>query len=286
VVQTTRHCSDFDQLTSDELKALGFVLQEVSNAVAESGPVERVYVQLFNEGRPGHVHFHIVPRFASDTAVGPSLPDTNQHAGSFDAHHALAVIKNRFSSERSEPSAVIRGILHACDIWNRRLSLYRMTPKFHKLDRAESYIMMWLALWTFALMSAWFIESWLFTIVISLCWSYRLLDLVLYELGILLNASPTSFVSIPRALVLRVANIVEIFLATSALLLASPGAPTKLSAVRQSYALTALQPEFGQPGLFTDILLAINWIAVLVILTGGIAMLIGKIGETFSEGSN
>jgi hypothetical protein len=56
--------------------------------------------------------------------------------------------------------------------------------------------------------------------------------------------------------------------------------------VRQSYALTALQPEFGQPGLFTDILLAINWIAVLVILTGGIAMLIGKIGETFSEGSN
>jgi hypothetical protein len=158
-------------------------------------------------------------------------------------------------------------------------------PRFGKLDRAESYLILWLTLWTAALALTWFVESWPLVVAVSIVWFYRLIDLVLYECSILLNAAPTSLVSIPRALVLRIANIAEVFLTTSTLLLASPGSPSGSVAVRQSYALAALQPEFGQPGLFTDIVLAVNWIAVLVILTGGIAMLIGKIGETFSEGS-
>jgi diadenosine tetraphosphate (Ap4A) HIT family hydrolase len=286
VVQTTRHCSDLDQLSTDELRALGNVLQVVSGAVTEAGPVERVYVQLFNEVRPGHVHFHIVPRFTLDSQVGPFLLDSADHASTFDALHALALAAERVPTERAEPSAVIRGILHLCNLWNYGPSMYGKMPNIGKLDRAESYIVMWLTLWTSALAASWFFENWALTIVVSLLWSYRLIDLVLYEIGILLNAAPTSLISIPRALALRVANLVEVFLTTSALLLASPGLPSSSAAVRQGYALTALQPEFEQPGVFTDIILAVNWVAVLVILTGGIAMLIGKIGETFSESAS
>lgn len=285
MVQTTRHCPDLQQLSKEELGALGYALEAATSAITNSGPVERVYVQLFNEGRPGHVHFHVVPRFTLDTELGPSLPDTAQHAGTFDAEQALTAAGNRYPSRRTEPSALVRGILRLCDLWNRGPSLYRRMPRFGSLDRAESYLATWLALWISALLVSWFVESWLLVAVVSILWTYRLTDAVLYEFSILLNAAPTSLVSIPRALVLRVANIAEVFLVTSTLLLASPGAPSGSAAVRQSYALAALQPEFGQPGLFTDIVLAVNWIAVLIILTGGIAMLIGKIGETFSEGS-
>lgn len=285
MVQTKRHCSDLRQLSKEELGTLGSALESATSAVTDSGPVERVYVQLFNEGRPGHVHFHIVPRFTLDAELGPSLPDTAQHAGAFGAQQALTAAGNRYPSRRAEPSALVRGILRLCDFWNRGPSLYRKMPRFGHLDRAESYLLAWLALWASALFVSWFIESWSLVAAVTILWTYRLIDLVLYEFGILLNAAPTSLVSIPRALVLRVANIAEVLLATSALLLASPGTPTGSAAVRQSYALAALQPEFGQPDLFTDIVLAVNWIAVLIILTGGIAMLIGKIGETFSESS-
>lgn len=285
VVQSTRHCADLEQLSGEELSALGRALRAATHGIRNSGAVERVYVQLFNETQPSHVHFHVVPRFVGEQDVGPSLPDSCDKAINFDVIHALKLAADEFPGDRTEPSAVVRAIRRASDLWNRGPSLYRVSPRFGRLDRAETYVFLWISLWTSLLVTAWFLESWVLFAVIAALWSYRFLDITLYEVGILLDSAPTNLVSVPRALVLRVLNVFEVLLTTVALLLSAVGPPTGTSAIRHGYALAALQPDFNLGGVANWVVLAVNWIAVLIILTGGVAMLIGKIGETFTDSS-
>jgi hypothetical protein len=265
---------------------MGSALAAASDAVMCSGPVDRVYVQLFNEVVPGHVHFHVVPRFAQDTERGADLGDSAAVAEGFDVEHALRLAAGHMPARRIEPSALVRAVRWGCDRWARWASLYRVSPRLSALDRAETYVLMWIIAWAISVVLGWFVAGWVAFGIVGIAWLYRVTDMALYEVGILLDTSPTYLVSVPRALLLRVLNIGEAFLATSALLMLAPGQPSGLPALLQGFAVAALQPNFGQPGIAQDAVLATSWVAVLVVLTGGVAMLVGKIGETFSDSPN
>ena len=55
------------------------------------------------------------------------------------------------------------------------------------------------------------------------------------------------------------------------------------SAFIEGFRVVALQPQFNQPGVAPDVAIMFAWSLVLLVVTGGIAMLIGKVGDTFDE---
>lgn len=61
-----RHALSFDELSVDEASSFGLLLRRVSGAMRDVLGCERTYVALFAEDPVhGHVHVHVVPRFAN-----------------------------------------------------------------------------------------------------------------------------------------------------------------------------------------------------------------------------
>lgn len=285
VIQTRAHREHLSDLSPDERCQLGDVLATASAALAESGPVERVYTLLFNEGRPGHVHYHVVPRFVGEQEIGPGLPDRVPDGVSLDAVAAAAIVEARLGHSRIEPSAIVRTVRRAADLWNRRVSPYRWSRPVRQLDAGETYVLSWLAVWIVALAGASLLPSGSAMVVLAGALAIvRGLDMALYEVGILLKMEQSPLRSVPRGLVLRVLTLVEIWLAGTTALLAHDGAPQGLSAALHSFRAVLLQPEFSQPGTLPDIVVSASLCISLLVLTGGISMLIGKVAETFHEG--
>lgn len=78
VVQPIAHRESLGDLDLVELAELGPVLSAVSCAIAEVVAPERIYVILFNELDPPHIHFHFVSRLVEDPprSRGPTLIGT------------------------------------------------------------------------------------------------------------------------------------------------------------------------------------------------------------------
>ena len=88
-----RHVSDMDDLTDDEMTDIMFTLRQVKNGLGEIyGPhgfnIGCNLGRTAGAGVPGHLHFHIVPRWDGDASymtvfaelnvVSPSLNDTHK----------------------------------------------------------------------------------------------------------------------------------------------------------------------------------------------------------------
>jgi diadenosine tetraphosphate (Ap4A) HIT family hydrolase len=64
IVKTRRHCESLSELTADEARTLGPLLQACVSALTHTVISERIYAVSFNE-RVRHVHFLLLPRTAA-----------------------------------------------------------------------------------------------------------------------------------------------------------------------------------------------------------------------------
>lgn len=76
VVVPTRHVESLDELTVEESRTMGLLLQQASVALKNVTGCRKTYVMMFAE-KAGfmHVHFHVVPRMGDfpDDRVGPGV---------------------------------------------------------------------------------------------------------------------------------------------------------------------------------------------------------------------
>lgn len=292
VVQSTRHRPSLGDLTPAERASLGPALTAASAALAAQDAVARVYAHLWNEGTDPHVHFHVVPRMADDEEAGPTLPDLlTPMAAALPIGEIARAAASDGSGPRRERSALVRGVRAAARGWNRRLSPYgwfqrpaaiRALERL-RLDPGEGYVLTWLlaaaalcalaALTDGAAVVAWFV---------CLLVAYRWADMLLYELGFLLTMERTPVRSIPRGVVMRALNLAEILLGTAAVI--QTVSPVVMGdALQRGFATATLQPVLHSPGWVVDTFAVAGATTALLILSGGIAMLIGKVAETFEE---
>jgi diadenosine tetraphosphate (Ap4A) HIT family hydrolase len=70
VVKTRLHRENLWELTPEESAALGDVLKLLSAAMVQALGAERVYVSLWVDQRPYHVHFVLQPRYPEPAEAG------------------------------------------------------------------------------------------------------------------------------------------------------------------------------------------------------------------------
>ena len=305
VVQSKEHREKLADLSEPELRSLGPALQAASKGLRRGKGVERVYVQLFNEGAPGHVHFHIVPRLDTDDVKGPDLRDAPLPTGQeFDINDCLQRAADE-ALQRGEPSSLVRGINAACRGWNNK-SLYQEFKKRYEnassnsLDFVERYVLFWLAVAIggcvlFAISGGllavtdqqpppWGVfDTWWPFGIFAVIAAYRILDMVLFETGVMLNSNMTHLTSVPRALVLRVLNLLEVALLTAALLLAAPSSPKGKDALFDGLNLLTFQPEIQQEQAVLSAVMCVSWFAVILIFAAGITTMVALVSQTFTD---
>ena len=306
VVQSKEHRAHLADLEEEELRSLGPALQAASKGLQYGKGVERVYVQLFNEGAPGHVHFHIVPRLDADDVKGPELRDAPLPIGRAPNMEDCLQKAAEEASQRREPSTLVRAIKAACDGWREKISLYtqfsagKEKKGFKSLDRGERYVLFWLAVaigasGLFASTGGLFaatdrippplpvFDTWWPFGIFAVIAAYRILDMVLFETGVMLNSNMTHLTSVPRALVLRVLNLLEVALLTAALLLAAPSSPKGKDALFDGLNLLTFQPEIQQEQAVLSAVMCVSWFAVIIIFATGITIMISQLGQTFTD---
>lgn len=290
VVQSRAHRESLSDLDGAEREDLGRVLSIATRFMESLVGVEKVYVSLWNESSPSHVHFHLIPRCVSDEANprGPQLPDVLPPDLVVDMREVALKISGLTSVERVERSKTVRLVLTACQSWSR-VSLYRFasrTPRSDgQFDNAERYVMSWLTLWIagFTLLAVdgdfrrvgWGVVGPIFAICM-----YRMVDIALFEIRIILR--PTDFKSIPRGLLLRVLNLVEVMFCVGVLLQARTGLSPARSLL-EGFRAATVQTSFSQPGRFADGLLVVASATSLTLLAGGVAMLLSKVADQVRE---
>jgi diadenosine tetraphosphate (Ap4A) HIT family hydrolase len=70
VIKSKVHRENLWQLTPEESTSLGPFIQEVSEAIAKALEAERVYVSLWVDQPPYHVHFVLQPRYPGKHELG------------------------------------------------------------------------------------------------------------------------------------------------------------------------------------------------------------------------
>lgn len=292
VVQTARHRASLADLTRAEQASLGPALAAASAALAARPGVGRVYTHLWNEGAEPHVHWHVVPRMTDDETLGPALADVaTPLAAALPIEEIARAAADGKEGPRREPSVLVRGVRAASRWWNAHLSPYvwfqraglaRRLARL-RLDPGEAYVLTWLAIAAAlcglaAAAGGAAVAAWLVCVVVA----YRWTDMLLYEIGFLLTMERTPVRSIPRGVVLRALNLAEVLLGTAAVVQALT--PTASGdALQRGFATATLQPVLHNPGWVVDVFAVAGAAASLLILSGGIAMLIGKVAETFDE---
>ncbi len=70
VIKSKVHRENLWQLTPEESTSLGPFMQDVSEAIAKALQAERVYVSLWVDQPPYHVHFVLQPRYPGKRELG------------------------------------------------------------------------------------------------------------------------------------------------------------------------------------------------------------------------
>ena len=293
VIQTRRHVENLGELNSNEVNELGEILKVSVGRVKELPKVEQCYVLYFNEGDPGHVHLHLVPRFTGETERANQLPDRLVSGVTTEFDFLAKEISKELNHDYSEPSRLVRSILWLCQAWagvdaprKRRVSLYpwiaRASRRIKYFDPAEKYVLLWMFVW----ISCWLAESiavgslhgWSrFLVAVG---AYRFVDMFLFEVRIIL--APTPLRSIPRGLLLRGLNLVEIAFGSSVLITALSSRPST-ETLLMGFRIATLQGANSMPGIGIDIISTMATSVCLVILVGGVAMLLSKTAARILE---
>jgi len=79
VIQPKNEAHDISELTKSNWDILALWIPRVTKAMKRAlkkvtgNQIEKIYLCSFNESEEHTVHFHLVPRYASDTLKGPTL---------------------------------------------------------------------------------------------------------------------------------------------------------------------------------------------------------------------
>ncbi|MFM8564139.1 MAG: HIT family protein [Acidimicrobiia bacterium] len=130
VVQSRLHRESMADLDAAEREDLGRVLAVATRYMESLPGVEKVYVSLWNEGFPSHVHFHLIPRCTSDLGapLGPGLADIHPSEFRADTRDVAMRVSQLASLERVERSRTVLLALATCQSWSR-VSLYRFASR-------------------------------------------------------------------------------------------------------------------------------------------------------------
>ena len=106
IVSPVRHVEQVDQLTADELAALGPAIAEVAAALRASTSCEKIYVNVFAEILP-HFHVHVIARPAGlpDSARGPAIFRAPPFADSRSTDAVAARVAARLSGTAQKRSS-------------------------------------------------------------------------------------------------------------------------------------------------------------------------------------
>lgn len=291
VLQTDRHVVSLTELTDAERADLGRALAVCVQAIQGLPGVEKVYIESYNETPPGHVHIHLIPRFSNDAEhLGPNLPATADIPEGFRPSDVLAALANpagqgRESWRDSPLTDAVRSVLN---FWNKWLSPYPLVGKFarwrlsrtgQRVDAGEFYVLGWFfLLLSMCALSAAFALPQMVMVLLAVLATYRWVDLSVFVANILLTTNPSILQSLARSLVLFTVNVVELLLIG---FLWQRGAGGGRGAALNQ--ILGVGPEAADSPLFMDICAKAIEISLVLVVGLAIAMVIGKIGNTFHE---
>jgi diadenosine tetraphosphate (Ap4A) HIT family hydrolase len=294
VLQAQRHVTGLEKLDANELGSLGRTLGRAIGVIKREPGVERVYVISYNETAPGHTHLHLVPRFTGESDVGPQLSDDVAAPG-FDVSRVLKRVAP-LHSVKALDSPLVMGSRALLGFWNRRLSAYvplrRLAKRYPRMlsDAGESYVGFWLGLlWAGVLgdvlsgltsgeahPSPWVAAP------LAVLAFYRLIDMAVYILNILLTTYQSSLISVARSLLLFLLNLVELTAIGYLLLIASDVPLADAFPLALSLTTSLGGVDQALPPLAIASVVAVN-VVTLAIFALGVAMLVGKIGDSFTD---
>lgn len=281
VLQARRHCVDLNDLTVSERASLGHVLAFLTAGIMRKTGALKVYIASFGES--GHVHFHVLPRFAQDPPDkrGWSIDTSALPAGAVatDSETLARHVANAWHPEVIEPSRLVRAIVRVLDVI-QLLSLYsvvrRMVPALRGPGFAEIYVLTWLGL----LIAILELTTAGWGVGVAL---YRLADLTTHELKILLDRSSRGLASFTRSLVLLGVNLLEIAVILGiAIRYAEDVRP--FAAFIRGFEIVTLRSVATQGVLSSELVTFGGTAIALIFLAGGLSMVVGLIGESFREG--
>jgi diadenosine tetraphosphate (Ap4A) HIT family hydrolase len=316
VLQIRRHVTTYGDLTATERQELGGALSALCAAVEQEPGVDRVYVLSFNETGPGHLHWHVVPRFSAETGpYGPSLPDLEQRPADVDDERALETLlaltveptdetvsaagATAVPAAASEPSAasaaaprprpprpvldspLTDAVRSGLEMWNKHLSAYRL---FHRFagphgDAGERYVLANLAVQVVLLGLVCLVPlPWWLTAPVCAIAVYRGVDVVVYALTIVLMTRRSTLRSVARSMVLFTLNLAELALIAAIVLVGLDG-----HAAAALWALGVAEP--AGTGVWPAIVLRAQALASFTVLSLALATILSKISDSFDDGA-
>jgi hypothetical protein len=287
--------SSVSGLTLAERRELGGLLGPLASAVTELTGDGCVTVAYADDSADPRVYVELSARHGARAApLGAADPAalartataqlTREQRGSRDATHYAFV------------DAVV-GVIAAL----QRLSLYNLALRAwarkentnrRRAQVAPAYVLGWLAADTALLFSspAWVSSSSASAVCAAIA-AYRFLDIVLFQIRIMLSRGPeqTVLAAFDRSLIMLAINVVELTLISGVWLRAS-GIGSTTGAWFSGFMLTTFvgTPEKPSPltstmGTEIDLTTVATVSGALVLLVGGLGLLIGLIGQKFRE---
>jgi diadenosine tetraphosphate (Ap4A) HIT family hydrolase len=300
VFQSKRHVPSICDLTSAERSELIDGITRITETFEEFRTVRRVHVQLLNEISPPHVHFHISTSHDGDEgAAGPETLTAPLGPNDYAPAQAewLYHVSPPADALNAEKSKLVRLMVTLLGNARTALGFRWLYARFDNWrphsrdgwDGGELYVLLWTAvLVLFAMAATLFPDRWLTTIALMVA-SYRVLDLLTYQLLEFLDRHENQKKSFERTFVLTSINLLNIFLwvFTASLAIASPevdgieetGLSERLWA---SFAVVTLRGEAfgGGDYLWVDVLgtAATSFLLLIVI-----SSIIGLLGNRLTE---
>ena len=281
VLQARQHATSWEDLSHAALSSLGQAIAQVSRGLS-SDVVDRVYVMSFNETGDGHIHLHVVPRFSNEALLGPSLQAQASPPEGFDIGAALR--RAGAASTAAPAGALARDLRVVCKVWNAKFSAYRLARWLKKRmpesrwDAAEIYVLAWLIALAaiFAATSSGRDPAWVAMAVVA----YRLLDICLYALALLLKTEKSPLSSYGRSLVLALLNLGEVMFGVGAVVASQHVRP--IESFDTGWHIALMQAQLAPKlGWVPNMILGMGTFAALLTLVGVLALVIGKIGDSF-----
>jgi diadenosine tetraphosphate (Ap4A) HIT family hydrolase len=297
VLQVKEHRDGLHVLEPAEAEELGRVVTKTASVLMAQPGVERVYSQSFNETQGGHVHFHLIPRFAGETALGPDLGHAEPPAG-FDVEAALR------SLTLVPPSGMFAAHVQSFLKWFRQLRVRSvdrhpyavlrravaderfLRPLGRLADPGELYVLLNLlvglvlaSLVALSMRGEPSPARSVLVIALVAPLLLRAMDIAAYQLGILLTDQKTPLQGYGRSLLLAMLNLVELGVITAGSLCALGLRPGE--AVRQGARISTFQSDFDLGGAWMDVLAGMMMGAAFLVAICGVGLALGKLGETF-----